>query len=506
MSIRSNKEEVVKALNERGFILIKEYTRKHEPIHIMDKDGYKYKCLYFNLINKGGEPLKVHIKNPYSIENIKLFIKLNNKNIELLEENEYVNKGHKMKCRCSCGKIFYTSWSSMYKNEKVRCEECLFKDKIILNQNEVEEEIKQYGFELISNYTGIHNNLTLIDKDGYKYFTNLLTLRTGSTRKFVNSNPYTIDNIQLFLKINDINIELVSTEYVDSMKPLKWKCFCGSVFTATWNEIIKRKRRYCVDCSKRNQGMNRWTKLEEAQKFLSENGYILIGEYRGATKQICIQDEQGYKYVTTLSHLKYSNALRYSKSNPFTVDNMKNFIKLNKINAKVISDKQYDSDDKFEFECECGKHFSTTWQRFSNLGKRRCDKCTKVMSNLEYKVKTYLEENDFEFIYQYGFDDLRYKHKLKFDFAIFNNGKLLYLIEVQGRQHYRVINFGNKDKYYVDVDSEEEYKQVKIRDNLKREYCKNNNIPLLELHYELFKNNSKKYIDELNLFDLANRV
>lgn len=55
-------------------------------------------------------------------------------------------------------------------------------------------------------------------------------------------------------------------------------------------------------------------------------------------------------------------------------------------------------------------------------------------------------------------------------------------------------------------ESERRFKEQVEKDNLKRKYCKENNIPLLELNYKLFKHNSKKYINELNLFDLAHRI
>lgn len=58
-------------------------------------------------------------------------------------------------------------------------------------------------------------------------------------------------------------------------------------------------------------------------------------------------------------------------------------------------------------------------------------------------------------------------------------------IEYQGEQHYRPIDyFGGKEKFEV---------QQK-RDNIKRDYCKNNNINLLEIPYY------KNVEEELNNF------
>ena len=72
----------------------------------------------------------------------------------------------------------------------------------------------------------------------------------------------------------------------------------------------------------------------------------------------------------------------------------------------------------------------------------------------------------------YCFDNLYLNQgwPLRFDFAIFENGKVITLIECQGEQHY------NKDEFFTD-DS------LLIRDNLKKKFCLENKIPLIEIPY-----------------------
>lgn len=75
-----------------------------------------------------------------------------------------------------------------------------------------------------------------------------------------------------------------------------------------------------------------------------------------------------------------------------------------------------------------------------------------------------------------------YNHKrnLIFDFAIFDkNDNLFGLIEFDGVQHFKPIEIFGGDKAL-------EY--TKLRDNIKNEYCKNNNIKLLRIPYTEFKN------------------
>lgn len=70
---------------------------------------------------------------------------------------------------------------------------------------------------------------------------------------------------------------------------------------------------------------------------------------------------------------------------------------------------------------------------------------------------------------EYSFSNLKDKKQLRFDFAIFdNNNNLIKLIEFQGKQHYEINSF---------------YISPKEHDELKRKYCKEHNIELLEIPY-----------------------
>jgi len=82
---------------------------------------------------------------------------------------------------------------------------------------------------------------------------------------------------------------------------------------------------------------------------------------------------------------------------------------------------------------------------------------------------------------EYSFPNLRgVFYNLKFDFAIFNvDGSLKCLVECQGEQHYKAVDeFGG----------EWQFKNQVKNDNKKREYCKKNNIQLIEISYK-----DKKY-------------
>jgi hypothetical protein len=65
---------------------------------------------------------------------------------------------------------------------------------------------------------------------------------------------------------------------------------------------------------------------------------------------------------------------------------------------------------------------------------------------------------------------------LSYDFAYFEEGVLVYLIECQGMQHFSPVDyFGGEKKFESQLE----------HDRLKRQYAKEHNIQLIELDYNL---------------------
>ena len=89
----------------------------------------------------------------------------------------------------------------------------------------------------------------------------------------------------------------------------------------------------------------------------------------------------------------------------------------------------------------------------------------------EKMIAVWLDNNGIQYERQKVFDDCRYKKPLPFDFYLPNSN---ILIEYNGIQHYKPIEyFGGKNKFES---------QIK-RDNIKREYCQQNDILLFEIPY-----------------------
>lgn len=103
--------------------------------------------------------------------------------------------------------------------------------------------------------------------------------------------------------------------------------------------------------------------------------------------------------------------------------------------------------------------------------------CGCIKSYGEEKIAQILEKNNIYFQREYIFKDLIYQNPLRFDFAIFNDDKTLsHLVEFDGIQHYEYRNTGWNNL--------ENFKKNQIRDQIKNQYCIDNNIKLIRIKYD----------------------
>ena len=99
-----------------------------------------------------------------------------------------------------------------------------------------------------------------------------------------------------------------------------------------------------------------------------------------------------------------------------------------------------------------------------------CPVCNE--SHGEKLITSWLNNHKIKFIPQYRFSDCKDKHTLPFDFYLVDYNAC---IEFQGEQHYRPIDFFGG---YV------QFEAYQLHDQIKKDYCKNNNIPLLRIKYD----------------------
>ena len=196
MSKKYTYEEVKEIINNLGYELIsKEYVNCKNKLILKDKFGYFYELSFDTLNNNKNKGInKFDQSNPFTLTNIKLWLKLNNTLLKLVS-NEYINNKKK---------------------------------------------------------------LTLKDDDGYFYYCCLSVIQQKhNSGKYNKSNPYTIQNLKLWCKLNNKEFELVSETHEGNNKKLQWKCLkdgCGQIFNMTWSDILQDHG--CGVCSGRQVGLS----------------------------------------------------------------------------------------------------------------------------------------------------------------------------------------------------------------------------------------------------------
>jgi putative zinc ribbon protein len=129
---------------------------------------------------------------------------------------------------------------------------------------------------------------------------------------------------------------------------------------------------------------------------------------------------------------------------------------------------------------------------------RGCPHC--MLSKGALETERILKKLNLKFSWEYWFDDLvnpPTNEFLRFDFVIYNDqGIITHLIEYQGQFHYIAVEFDKYGKITKD-ESNKRLEAQQYRDQLKRDYCKKEGIPLIEIPYwEFDKGNLENYLME----------
>lgn len=136
----------------------------------------------------------------------------------------------------------------------------------------------------------------------------------------------------------------------------------------------------------------------------------------------------------------------------------------------------------------CGHRYNVSPDNL--LRGKGCPCCGIRQSHYMDIVETFFEKNEVEYEKEKRFDDCKYVRVLPFDYYL---SQYNMCIEVDGEFHYPHNNtYRNKLSAY---------EEVAARDNVKTQYCKDNNIALLRLPY--FKESEFEDILREHLFNKA---
>jgi hypothetical protein len=278
----------------------------------------------------------------------------------------------------------------------------------------------------------------------------------------IHKNKY--DYSKSIYKGSDKNIEIICPKH-------------GSFFQQA---RIHLRGANCPKCSSEKMSKNRshtteWF-IKEARKIHGKKYDYSKVKYKTSDIKVCIIcPKHGEFWQRPIHHIYGKNGCEKCEWDNRR-KNLKDFIK----EANEIHNNKYDySKSKYinsleYIEIICPKHGSFWQNANTHLQGSGCPKCNN--SKGELKVEKWLIENNIEYDNQKTFDDLIYKNNLYFDFYL---PKYNICIEYDGRQHFE------PDEYFG---GEEKFNTNKIRDNIKNNYCKDNDIKLIRIPYYDFDN------------------
>jgi hypothetical protein len=281
---------------------------------------------------------------------------------------------------------------------------------------------------------------------------------------------------------------------IDPKSKTKCKCLCscGNVVIRNMDDLIQNPNSLkSCGCKRHETIINHCSKDIDGKKFGRLTVLETLYDYQNHTKpKVRCLCECGNEVVLNKNdvqsgHTTSCGCLQRQRASESNTKDMSGYI--SDSGVKIVK-KLYQNDKHvWVYECMCpicSKSFECTPNKIITNHTTSCG--CKITSTMEKIVEKILDDFNLKYIKQYSFDDCKNKYVLKFDFAVFDADKLICLIETDGEQHYKAVDyFGGIDGLFI----------TQKRYTIKNEYCIMNNIPLIRLPYFLSKEEIEKELE-----------
>lgn len=286
---------------------------------------------------------------------------------------------------------------------------------------------------------------------------------------------------QFIEELKSINPNIgILTEYTVNDKKVKCKCLIdGFEWDATPHSLLGGHG--CPECYRKRE--NRRTNEEFVSELKAKHPNIIpLEQFTLASKNIMLKCSIcGYEWQTSpnvLLNREYSGCPKCINHAPVSEEEM--IDRLSKCNPYVKYIDGYNGIlPHANFEClKCGHKWSTSTN--SVLHGRGCPKCN--ISHGEKEIIRILNSLKIDYKFQYKFDDCKNNRCLPFDFFIPSKNLC---IEYDGIQHFTPVRFSKKS---TEEEIKNSFESLKMRDEIKNAYCKDNDINLIRIPYTEYNN------------------
>ena len=286
---------------------------------------------------------------------------------------------------------------------------------------------------------------------------------------------------------------LLSKDYKNNKEKLHILCKCGRKdFYRSLASMKQHEAYYCEICKnetiskhKKENHVQRidWTYELIIKKCKELNVIFLSDIFDGMNIKYNFMCKCGNVFERTLNKVINNNQTTCLECSKQSAKNKLNhnylYVKqyIESFGNKLLSNEYINNETKLEIQCKCGEVFYRTFTIFKDQQAHHCGKCERPKFKGENKIWDFLELHNIEFKHD---EPLECKNKkpLPFDFVLYINNEII-AIEYDGKQHYKVGCFNND---LLDLMNR------KRLDNIKTQYCKDNNIRLIRIPYWEYDN------------------
>ena len=400
-----------------------------------------------------------------------------------LDDTVFVKTVDYLEVTCPDRHRYRATWASFKKG--CRCKKCKGNSK--LEYKDVKTLLEKEGYILQSRkYLGSKAKLITICPKGHQWEMRIGDFKKGHRcSKCGGTRKLTLNEVSKY--INEQGYKIVSDSYKNTKEKILVQCDKSHVYETTFSSF--RSGRRCKECRKEKLSKKfRLDYVTVKQNVESVKGYKLLSkDYINSKTKLKIQHVQG-ECNNCIFEMTYSNFYRQNQRCPkcngahcYSHEEIAEEICKIDNEYRLCDDSPFyrNNSTKLKLYHEvCGKTFFVSWNKFKG-GQKPCG-CHSY-SYGESRIAKYLDFVSVEYVKEQEFDGLLSdKNKnLRYDFGIFENKELKILIEFDGGLHFKPVKHYGGTEYF---------NRIKKHDQIKNQYCKDNNIPLIRIPYWDFDN------------------
>lgn len=372
-----------------------------------------------------------------------------------------------------------------------------------ISKEEIIRIVEEKGLHFVKfiNYCGAKSTLEIICENNHDpYIVNFATITKkdrkalgcpkckSKNKSITNINRVDFKYIKEYIESFGYTLLTDSKDYHGLSVPITVKCPNNHIFDINFSVFKKREtnNKYflnkCEFCFKEKQ-------IDKAKKRCEELEYTLLTtKYTDRNMKLDIICDKEHEWHPTYENFMRNNAKCLTCNNillginqRLSIEKVKSIVE--EYDYKLISDYK-NNQELITLLCPNNHIYKTSLSNF--IAGKRCSTCS--MSSGEQEIYRVLKKYNINLLAQYTFKDCKDINPLPFDFYLPDHNSC---IEFDGRQHYTNINFFYK--------TNENFQDRVKKDNIKTQYCKDNNIKLIRIPYWDFDNIENILCKELNL-------